>query len=449
MTPAVYSKHGNRIYPALKDKQAQADVIRLFTTIDGQLPFKSKYAWVQSHTDGKNARRRPLLAIERDNNRVDALAKAALVEGIMSRNFISNLFPFKTLCVMTGNQKLTGPIRPFILAHHGRRVAKKVFGFGVRGKKLVNEEDFDYVYWDVFPKALQKFPSTFRDWLSKHVTGCCGVNRFLSKWKQGVINKCPSCKGFNEDIRHITTCLDPGRTLLFNEMVDELADWLEANHTPDELVRYFSTYLKARGRRQMQDIVLRRSRFHAMALMHDRLGWRSFLEGRISTVLLQEMHVHLSTTPSLIGAADWAKGLVNFLIRITHRQWKYRNDTTHFRTEGRTSDQHREIIDEMKRLMEVDPTTLLPKYRHLFEDEDFAELGRGSATNRIFWISAAKSAIAASAIHRNRRNKRRRALLQLREEQEASDSPEELISPYSSPQLPIEPGIKYKKRRLK
>lgn len=262
-------------------------------------------------------------------------------------------------------------------------------------------------------------------------------------------NKCPCCKGHHEDIRHITTCLDAGRTILFNEMVDELCRWLEANHTPDELVDYFSIYLKARGRRQMQSIVPRRSRFHSMALMHDRLGWRSFLEGRISTVLVQEIHVHLSTTPSLIGAADWAKGLVNHLIRITHCQWKYRNDTTHFRVEGRTPEQHREVIQEMNRLMEVDPSTLLPKYRHLFEDEDFAELGRGSTTNRIFWISAAKSAIAASAIHRRRKNRKRRKLLLLREEQEASDTPPDTPPTYPSPHLPIEPGIKYKKRRLK
>ena len=232
-------------------------------------------------------------------------------------------------------------------------------------------------------------------------------------------------------------------------MVDELVLWLEDNHTPDELVSYFSIYLKARGRRLMQNIVPSRSRFHALALMHDRLGWRSFLEGRISTVLVHEMHVHLSCTSSLIGAADWAKGLVNHLIRITHRQWKYRNDTTHFRVEGRTPDQHRAIIDEMKRLMEVDPQTLLPKYRHLFEDEDFAELGRGSATNRVFWISAAKSAIAASAIHKRRKNKRRRQLLLLREEQESTDSPAETPTSYPTPVLPIEPGIKYKKRRLK
>jgi hypothetical protein len=50
--------------------------------------------------------------------------------------------------------------------------------------------------------------------------------------------------------------------------------------------------------------------------------------------------------------------------------------------------------------MDVDPQTLLPKYRHLYEDKDFAELGSGSTTNRLYWIAAAKTAVAASALYR-------------------------------------------------
>jgi hypothetical protein len=86
----------------------------------------------------------------------------------------------------------------------------------------------------------------------------------------------------------------------------------------------------------MTNIIPQNHTYHALAIAHDRLGWRSFLEGRILTIMVQEMHYHLAATPSLIGAADWAKGLVNHLIRITHRQWKYRNDVNNYTIEGRT-----------------------------------------------------------------------------------------------------------------
>jgi hypothetical protein len=313
----------------------------------------------------------------------------------------------------------------------------------------LNEEDFDLVYWDAIPKAIKEFPDTFRDWLSKHVTGCCGVNRFLSKWKEGVTNHCPCCKKHNEDIHHLTTCPDSGRTLVFNEMVDKLGDWLETNHTPEDLTHFICKYLKGRDRLLMTNIVPYRHKYHALAVAHDRLGWRSFLEGRISTVLVQEMHYHLASTPSLIGAADWAKGLVNHLIRITHRQWKYRNDVNNYKVEGRTPAQHQEIFAEMERLMDVDPKTLLPKYRHLYEDEDFAELGRGSTTNRLYWIAAAKTAVAASALYRASRGKRRRKTACTRDSQSSTDEPADESTEDFAPDVPSEFGLKYKKRRLK
>jgi hypothetical protein len=90
------------------------------------------------------------------------------------------------------------------------------------------------------------------------------------------------------------------------------------------------------------------------------------------------MHFHLSDTPSLISAIDWSKKFVNFLLRITHRQWSFRNSVVHFKIEGRTPTQHEEIIREFQELLQIDPKTLLPKYRHLYKDEDFEALGRSS-----------------------------------------------------------------------
>jgi hypothetical protein len=111
--------------------------------------------------------------IHRDNIRVDALAKCALVEGITSNTYISSDFPFELVRVHAGSKKLTGPLRPFITSHQSRRIARDVYGYGKRGKKLIGTEDFDHIFWEIIPKALTiSFPSSFKDWLLKHVTGC-------------------------------------------------------------------------------------------------------------------------------------------------------------------------------------------------------------------------------------------------------------------------------------
>jgi hypothetical protein len=99
--------------------------------------------------------------------------------------------------------------------------------------------------------------------------------------------------------------------------------------------------------------------------------------------------------------------------------------------------------------MTVDPSTLLPKYRHLYEGEDFEALGRGSSTNKLYWIAAARSAIAASVIERQRRRRWRHETAQQRTENEATDSPSIHPSPQTAPVIPCEPGISYKKRGLK
>jgi hypothetical protein len=97
------------------------------------------------------------------NIHADAMCKSALVEGIMENSYISSDFPFEMIRVRAGTKKLTGPLRPFITSHHSRRVAKEVFGFGIRGKRLVNEDDFDLIFWEIIPPALKEFPSTFKD----------------------------------------------------------------------------------------------------------------------------------------------------------------------------------------------------------------------------------------------------------------------------------------------
>lgn len=86
MVPAVYAKepiqrycdnmgvvkHGNRFYTSLKDGQAHADLIRLFTDIDRNLPFESLYSWVlESHTDAKRHRNADRTSIEKMNTVVD------------------------------------------------------------------------------------------------------------------------------------------------------------------------------------------------------------------------------------------------------------------------------------------------------------------------------------------------------------------------------------------
>ena len=103
----------------------------------------------------------------------------------------------------------------------------------------------------------------------------------------------------------------------------------------------------------------------------------------------------------------------------------------------------------MTRLMTIDSTTLIPRYCHLFENEDFAELGRGSAINCLYWISAVKSAVAASILHCQQLQKWRQEFQLQHKQHESSDNPLPQIPEYQHPIVPIKPDFWWKKRRLK
>jgi hypothetical protein len=440
-------KHGNTPHLPLKDKQSHSDVVRLFKQLERELPFPRVYEWVEGHADDDKGRK--LTLKERLNTRCDALAKEALMDALYSRSFISSDFPFETVRVKLGPRKVTKSLRPSILHHSSRRIAKQVFGFGPRGSKIINEEQFELIYWDIFPRVLKKFPSSFRDWLSKTVTGCCGINHFLSYWKPGVRDVCPSCKYPGETIMHITRCPEVGRTTIFYEMVTDLEQWMADNYTPSTITEMVSTYLRNRGTESMSSRLTPHSHFFALASAFDFLGWRCLLEGRIPTLLVQEMHNHLANTPSRIGALDWAAGFVERLLRITHRQWQYRNSVVHYKVDGLTQDEHEAVISRFEELLQIDPSQLLSKHRHLFESQNFEDLGTASAVTKQYWIYSVESALAAAAHHRHSRRRRHDALSDTCEVQSLRDSPAPILHSAPAPHLPCELGIRYKKRRMK
>jgi hypothetical protein len=102
-------KHGNAEFGNLRDKQVQSDLIRLMRSIDCTPPCPFRYERILSHTDGKNKGACISTHMHKMNKRADALCKSALVDGIMSNDYISSDFPFQTIQVWAGTTKLLVP----------------------------------------------------------------------------------------------------------------------------------------------------------------------------------------------------------------------------------------------------------------------------------------------------------------------------------------------------
>ena len=74
----------------------------------------------------------------------------------------------------------------------GYNTARALF----HSKRIVDRSDFDLIYWKGMDGLMKKrFPKMFRVFITKHVTGTCGINAHLSKIDPiKYKNVCPSCE---------------------------------------------------------------------------------------------------------------------------------------------------------------------------------------------------------------------------------------------------------------
>jgi hypothetical protein len=139
-----------------------------------------------------------------------------------------------------------------------------------------------------------------------------------------------------------------------------------------------------------------RSKYHELAVMVDRLGYRNLLEGRIPTLFYTTRLEDIKCRRLNKHAGHWCKGLILQLLQITHRQWTFRNGTVHFRgPDGLTVAQQESLARRCEDLLWTDPSSLLEEDRYLLEI-DFDELGNGPSANRQVWISEMEAAAAAA-----------------------------------------------------
>ena len=78
-------------------------------------------------------------------------------------------------------------------------------------------------------------------------------------------------------------CMDKDRTRLLEEMTDRLSVWLcKGDKTDAELAYYVPKYVLVCGTTRFQDLGVMSSEVRLLAEEQDLIGWRNFMEGRMS-----------------------------------------------------------------------------------------------------------------------------------------------------------------------
>jgi hypothetical protein len=172
---------------------------------------------------------------------------------------------------------------------------------------------------------------------------------------------------------------------------------MESTNSDLPLIECLEEYLLLHGEGSMLEIASPYPHLQEWAKEHDTLGWDNFLEGRIGSSLFTLQRKSLREHHSRLHIKTWATMFIQQVLAITHQQWSFRNARVHIRLlEGKTTEEHQAIMDEVLDRLSTPADVLLPQHRYLVE-LDFACLGEGTSLDRQYWLATLDSAVSAAA----------------------------------------------------
>ena len=308
--------HGNDTKRNLKQGQAHADLIYVIRNIVDDLPVGVEFKYVQGHLDD-HIPYRLLTPIQRLNCDMDRLAKRALKRAIRDNSFMVSKFLLERTRIFVGGAKVIRSPTVAISISHGREMAYEYYTDPTRsdGRK-VEPGDFDLVDWDALERAMLEWAQMYRVFYTKVITGCCSVKHFENIISQGRESAaCPCCGHSNETTLHVLLCDHPTRRKLYDECISTLEEWLSSTDTDENLSSLILTYLRGRGEKSMsrclEDLDIHSNSLSCLAAEQDRLGFRGFIEGRLSRQFERRQRRHYLRIDSRRSSTKWAANLVD------------------------------------------------------------------------------------------------------------------------------------------
>ncbi len=361
--------HENKPHCSLSTTQTHADVLWVLKCCIVCQPFALKFLHIASQANDTKPWHLCTLK-ERINIKVDHLAKKALICVHVTGQYFDGCFPMEDFQIFIGNVKVTGPVKPSLDDHWGKKTSKCFLDC----KGIVLSSEFEAVWWSGIKKAMSSYPKMFCIFVSKQVSGWCGPNSKRSLWDTSINNICPNCEKINETSKHLTRCFHEGCITLFRESTHNIVTCLDSAHTDPDLIAIIESYLLGQGSLTMESCTLPHSLYLRMSQSQDCLGCNSFVDGCISILLLDSIRPFLHQWSPQNSMEKWGITLIKALLSLTHKQWIFRNTDVHHKINGLMDAQHNDILAWIRILVNTTPSDLLPCHRHLL-DKKFRNLG--------------------------------------------------------------------------
>ena len=359
------------LHPITKNSRRHFDIILSLKQALDISPIHWDFAHLEGHQD-KHTSFSQLDRWAQLNVLVDAMAKEEVTRIINTgeRQGDSINIPYNSCTISWATQDgAKVPISSHLSESLMEIIQKKKLKSYWEKKKNIGEEGSKKVDWEILERSAKNYPRW--KWLSKYVTGICGVGFMLKVWKHQQHDSCPRCGHEKEKADHVIRCTDPSATTTWTDAVNNLETWMIENNGEPYMINIICTSLKAWRsglRLPFPTIDIPQIVLEAM-IDQDSIGWYNFTNGFISRKWRLIQKAHFKDIRSLKSPDLWMTKLQRRIWEIAWQMWRHRNDflhndgtTIHFQESAATN---REIRKEY----DITGNGLPASYQYLFQGD--------------------------------------------------------------------------------
>ncbi len=376
--------------------KASADVFRgIRQIVRSTKNITWKYTWVKAHMDDILPWAQ-LTRAQQLNVMCDTLAKQAVERALaqsadIPNTFRSQLLPLEPSAIYIDNIKLTTDPAQQLRYSCGKHQAKKFLTLEMGWTK----QQFNEVDWESLHLVLSSKPDGFRTWLAKQHSNFCATRTQMKRWYGTEDSRCPSCLAVEERADHLCKCTNPDRRKLLVDCTTELVQWMSiGDNTHPDIIWYVERYILSQGSKVLTLGTLSAA-IAPLIESQSTIGWRNFMEGRVSSHFHRLQCCHLVLANTRMTAVTWMKTFLSKILHITHSQWIFRNFMLHETTHGLLHMREKAAI-----LVQIESLALcekcdLPEESRFLLEFDIGVLKQADLDTQCYWVAAVDAAQGA------------------------------------------------------
>jgi hypothetical protein len=165
--------------------------------------------------------------------------------------------------------------------------------------------------------------------------------------------------------------------------------------TDPELIYWIPKYILMQNNKQFTQLGYMSKKMRELADSQDKIGWRNFTEGYISSHFYNIKQFHLSMSSNYLNGADWTKQFISKILQLTHSQWIYCNISLHDKRHSYLRNKQLEsLLQTIAELSNLSPEEVPNNSRFLLEF-NFTELTKAHIETQQYWTLAVNAALTA------------------------------------------------------